>query len=267
MSRTLNLADRLLGMGRTFQGLGRDRDAVHILGRLASFRQLPKEIAEETQVRLGELFLRRQRFRRARRHLTAALAHRPESARYQYLMASALAADERVDPKRAVDHYRKSLQLDPRQPRCLGELGLLALRLGQTEKGLAWLRQGAELAPDDPEAVGRLVEGLRQLDRGEEARAALRAALFRHPRDRRFQKLWQDFQFHQLCREQEAGRNAGSPAGSAGAGPVLLPFVRPAAPVVRIRTNRQTVRRDPASPPNPPHLPQPARLPGRKHAQ
>src|SRR5689334_24150337 len=53
MSRMLNLAEALLGMGRTRQQLGRVQDAFAILSRLSHFRDLPKDIAEETQARLG----------------------------------------------------------------------------------------------------------------------------------------------------------------------------------------------------------------------
>src|SRR5438270_656798 len=119
MSRTLNLADRLLAMGRTYQDLGRDHAALDILGQLARFRQLPANVAEETQLRLGEIQLRRGRFRRARRYLGTALLYRPDSARYHYLMAQALDTDERAEPEQALAHYRKSLELDPQQPECL----------------------------------------------------------------------------------------------------------------------------------------------------
>ena len=69
MSTTLNLADRLLAMGRNFEALGRDQDALHILGRLAGLHEVPVVVAEETQSRLAEIFLRRRQYRRARRHL------------------------------------------------------------------------------------------------------------------------------------------------------------------------------------------------------
>src|SRR5262249_31788289 len=101
MSRTLNLAAHLLARGRSLQELGRDDDALDILGRLACFRELPAAVAEETQARLGELHLRRRRFRKAGRCLTAALAHRPNNARYHYLLASALDAPDKGEPERA----------------------------------------------------------------------------------------------------------------------------------------------------------------------
>src|SRR5262249_4974 len=147
----------------------------------------------------------------------------------------------------AAEHYRKSLQLDPRQPRCLGEFGLLALRLGQTEEGLTCLRRAVELAPDDADAVGRLVKGLEHLDGPDEARAILRAALFRNPRDSRFRKLWNDFRFQQLREAQETERHRKALVDSAGDGPVLLPFVRPEPGTEQVQPGGKRVRRDAAS--------------------
>src|SRR5262249_12819596 len=132
MSMKLNLADCLLAMGRRFQELGRDYDARQVLGKLGNLRQLPAAVAEETQVRLAAMGLKNPRFHRARRHLTAALAHQPDNARYHYLLAGALNSDHRADPQRALEHYQRSLELDPKQPLCLGEYGLLALTLGKS---------------------------------------------------------------------------------------------------------------------------------------
>src|SRR5207245_1873013 len=112
-SRKLNLVDRLLALGRNLQALGRDYDARQVFGRLARFGELPTDIAEETQVRLAEISLKTQQFRRARRHLLAALGHRPENARYHYLLANALNSDIQGSSRRAVRHYRQSLALDP----------------------------------------------------------------------------------------------------------------------------------------------------------
>jgi tetratricopeptide (TPR) repeat protein len=267
MSRTLSLADSLLAMGRNFQELGRPHDALDILDRLAGFRSLPAAVAEETQARLAEIRLGRGDFTRARRHLTAALTHQPDNARYHYLMASALAGDEKKgDPHRAADHYRRSLRIDPEQPACLCEFGLLALRLGQTDEGLACLRMAVELAPDDPEPLARLVEGLCREDGADEARRVLRAALFRNPRHAGFRKLWTDFQFTQLYHEQTARRAERSAEPGATDGPTLLPFVRPAPGTVWARSRGQRVRRDGPSA-SEPHLPGGARRPGQRHAQ
>src|SRR5439155_923816 len=83
------------------------------------------------------------------------------------------------------------------------------------------LRKALALDPDNPVVVGRLVEGLCLADRAAEARKVLQAARFRHPRDSRFRKLWNDFQFRQLAGEQYTPPVAEEP--------VILPFVRRAA--------------------------------------
>lgn len=264
MSRTLNLARQLLARSRTFQKLGREQDALGILGKLAGFRELPGDVAEETQACLAELHLRRKRFVKARRHLTAALVHKPNNARYHYLIAQALDTADKGDTERAAEHYRRALELDPQQPRCLADFGLLSLRLGQIEEGLKCLCRAVEMAPGDQELVQKLADGLHQVDRDDEARSVLRAALFRNPRDPRFRKLWNGFQFQRL-REQQQAERASEQELLNGDGRQLLPFVRPATESREI-VGCKIVRRDQASPTPPPHLPSPNRYPGRKHA-
>ncbi len=266
MSMTLNFAQRLLAMGQNYQQLGRNHDALRYLGRLAGFRDLEPEVAERTQISLAEIYLARRHFHKARRHLTAALAHQPNHARYHHLMAMAWAADEKGDRRRAADHYRQALRLDPDQPVCLSEFGLLALEIGQTQEGFDCLFRAVELAPDDPMVVGRLAEGLVQEDRIEEARRVLQAALFRNSRDPRFRKLWNDFQFQQLQCEQQRGRAAAG-ANSADQGPTLLPFVRVVPQSDAVPGPATIIRCDAPAPPAAPHRTRPRKLPHQRHAQ
>lgn len=265
MSKTLNLVDCLLARGRNLQQLGREQDALIVFERLAGFRRLPPQVAEETQVRLAEILLERGEYQAARRHLTAALAQKPTSARYHFLMGQAIEADEKGNDRRALDHYRLSLQLDDDQPERLAQAGMFALMMGKVVEGLKWLRRAVELAPDDPEAVARLAEGLQQIGRPEEARLTLRAALFRNPRDGRFRKLWNDFHFCELRDEQESKRQADYDADLDKEKPVLLPFLRPVSEPSQ--TGSKRVRRDPAGPLPTPHLPRRGRLNYPRHAQ
>src|SRR6266404_5572710 len=158
MSTTLNLVDHLLALARRHQDLGRLRDAIDVLTRLLEFRELPAEAAEDAQIRLAEMYLKRRRFRKARRHLTAALRHKPDEARYHYLMAVASLAEDRGDLDRAGDHFRRSLELDDCQPCCRAEYGVLAVRLGRAEEGLTHLRRAVELAPEDAEIIGKVAK-------------------------------------------------------------------------------------------------------------
>ena len=226
MIATLNLVDHVLALGRRYQEVGRHRDAMTALNRLSRFCFLPAEVAEETQARLAEIHLKRRKYKQARRHLTAALRHQPDNARYHYLLATALQAEEGGDLDRAGEHYRRALELDPGHLKCLADYGQLLLRLGQTEEGLVRLRKAAERAPDDVEILGKLVKGLRLSGRTDEARSVLQMALFRNARSPRFRKLWDEFRFQQARRRREAERLQQSEEDAAAEPPVLLPFVR-----------------------------------------
>jgi tetratricopeptide (TPR) repeat protein len=109
MSRMLNLAEGLLGMGRTYQQIGRTRDAFTILSRLSRFRELPRDVAEETHARLGEIQLQRKQYPRACRHLTIALSLDPDNPRYHRLLASALRPQGEEQWERAAAHYQRAL--------------------------------------------------------------------------------------------------------------------------------------------------------------
>jgi tetratricopeptide (TPR) repeat protein len=242
MPATLNLVEHILALGRRYQELGRHRDALQVFTRLCSFRNLPADAAEEAQVCLAELHLKRRRFSRARRHLTAALQYQPKSARYHFLMATALHSDDRGDLERAAEHFRQALELEADNVRCLAEYGLLLIRMSQNEEGLNHLRRATELAPEQADILGKLVKGLRLSGRSDEARSALRAGLFRNSRNRRFRKLWNDFQIDALRRRQETGRLRRSRGKDDG--PVLLPFIRVVSDAPPAEVHATIVRSD-----------------------
>jgi tetratricopeptide (TPR) repeat protein len=222
MTLTLNLFEQLLARARRCQEAGQISQALSSLRRLARFPDLPADVAEEVQARLGEFWLRRRRFRRARRHLAAALGYRPDSPRYHFLLGLALHHDPAGDLARAARHYRRSLHLSPRQPRCLAEAGLLAITRGREDEGLDLLRRAAALAPADAGIVGKFARGLGQCGRPNEGLRAVRAALFRQPRCPRLRRLWVDLELSGLHRRQEMARAH----AARGDEPVLLPFIR-----------------------------------------
>jgi tetratricopeptide (TPR) repeat protein len=265
MGTMLNLANHLLDSARKFQQLGRHQDALLFLTRLTGLRELPAPIADEAQSRLAELHLRRRKYKQARRHLTAALIYQPQSARYHYLMAQCIAKDEKEGTsERAAHYYRKSLALDPDQPACLAEFGLLAVRMGEYEEAYRSLQKAVELAPADAGILGKLVRGLQEMGRQEDARQAIRLAMFRNPRNDRFRRLWDDFQFQELHRQQRAQRNRGSLLGDLDE-PIILPFVRPTPSPSDKAPNNKIIRRDRPSLPRP-HAPRLDGVPGESHA-
>jgi tetratricopeptide (TPR) repeat protein len=236
MSDALNLFDELLSRARRLQEAGRWREALRLLYRLAGFEELPSGLGEEVHARIGEIFLKRRRYAQARKFLREALRRRPGRARSHFLLGLAFHADPHGDKGRALRHYRRSLELAPDQARCRGEAGLLSIDMGRVDEGLALLRQAAEKAPADAGAVGRLVKGLCLAGRPDEARAAVRSALFAAPRCRRLNELRIDLELAELRRS----RDLASARRDREEGPVLLPFIRladthpsPRAPHVR----------------------------------
>lgn len=267
MDTTLNLVEHLLAMARKYQDLGRTQDALRILTQLSGFRDLPGPAAEEAVVRLAEIQLKRRKYTRARRHLTAVLRHQPTEGRYHYLMGTACLAEGRGDLEQAAEHFRRALELEPTLVKCLLDSGLLALRLGQVDEGLARLRRAAELSPNDPQVIAKLVKGLRQTGRSDEARAVLRAALFRNPRLPRFRRLWQEFQFQQLRQEQERQRLERQELADNPDEPVLLPFVRPVLGPQQGTEPPKGVRKDGPATVGGPHLPWANRRSDQRHVQ
>lgn len=258
MSKTLNLSDCLLTMGRELQEVGRSREASRVLHRLVTFRELPKPILEEAHSRLADIHLAERQYRKARRHLTIVLLYQPSSARYYFLMAGALHHDPKADPERAARYYQQAINLDPEEPHFHCNYGRLLLQIGRTEEGVAELRKASEIDPDNPVIIARLVEGLCLDDRADEAQTMLRAARFRNPRDRRFRKLWNDFQFTQVASETSPAR---------ADDPVFLPFIRRAAlPEKPNPVAGRILRLDPPSQPAP-HVPDTARHADNRHVQ
>lgn len=225
MMETLNLADRLLALGILYRELGRPQDAHDVLTRLLNFRTLSPDIACLAQVTLAELHLKVRRFKKARRHLAAALQVDGNNARLHYLMATACREDDMGNLRRAIVYFARSLELDPSDVRCRGEYGLTLLHLGRTDEGLEHLTRAHAEAPHDLEALDRRLRGLRRAGRLDEAQELLRQNRFRFPRHPRFEKLVRDFQFQILRQEQEFARLQSEPM-SDGTAPVLLPFVR-----------------------------------------
>ncbi len=224
MSKTLNLADRVLAMAKNLAELGREGDALRLLDRLAGWQQLPTSVAEETYACLAAIRLRHHQYTQARHALAAALVYRPDNARYHYLLATTLERDQKGGAQAAYEHYRRSLELDPDQPDCLSAFGRLALAMEKHEEGLQALRRAVDLAPDNPQVIDKLVDGLHRCGRLEEARLTLRAALFRNRRIYAFQKRWNDFRFQQAREAQRAARHSRQ-AEEETERPALLPFL------------------------------------------
>lgn len=224
MSRTLDLADQLLSIGRTLHQHGQHKRAARMFAALTGLHGIPSDIAEEAHLHLAEIDLELGRPREARRHLAAAIARQPERSQYQYLMAVAIEEDEDCDQARAEGYYRRALAHDPDNAEILCDYAHYALHQGRSRRAVVALQRVAALAPDNPDLLGRVAQGLRRAHKADEARQLLRAALFRNPHDRRFRELWATHQFDMLHEAQQPAQPNG--ATVRGTEPVILRLPR-----------------------------------------
>jgi tetratricopeptide (TPR) repeat protein len=229
MSRHLNLAEHLLSLGQRYLSLGRHQEALRAFGGVVRLDPVPGELAQQAQAELANIHFRRNQFRRARRHLHAALAHDPSCARYHHQMAISL---EDEDVQRALGHYARAVELEPNSAEFHCDFGLCLLSLAEVQQGLQHLQRAVHLDPDEPGFLRQLMRALVDADQLDAARSAVLAALFGHPQDQRFKGLWQEFRFCSAERLQHRGavaRRFGS------TGPIVLSFKQQAKAKVRSR--------------------------------
>jgi tetratricopeptide (TPR) repeat protein len=262
MSRTLNLVEGILASAQRLESLGRDQAALVLLERLAGFRDLAPAIAEETHLRLADLYAQRDEFKKARRHLTIALTLQPQEAAYYHRMACWIEADPDAALDRARRYYRQAVRQDPDNAAYWADYGAYLLNLGRTRTGRAALHRAFRLGSPDLELVGRIVLTFREADLWDDARRVLQLARFQAARDRRFLAMWQEHEFAQLAARQPKADAVSNAASRPVMASMVLPFLRvetrpPVAPV-----DGKIVRFDAPATTSHPALPLPRRRPG-----
>jgi tetratricopeptide (TPR) repeat protein len=85
--------------------------------------------------------------------------------------------DEKQDSERAIEYYRRSLEIQPDSPEVLGNLGNALMRVRRYDEAIAAYRRSAELRPTDWRAWMRLGASLEQAGRIDEAEPFLVRAL------------------------------------------------------------------------------------------
>jgi tetratricopeptide (TPR) repeat protein len=260
MSKTLNLIDILLRRARTCHELGLHDQAKDLFERLATYRSLPAEVAEETQLRLAELCEAEDDSFKERQHLTCALAQQPNNPEYHYRLAKAYGADSEAHDAKALPHLKAAIRIDPENARYLAEFGCVSIRLGQTEQGLRQLKKAHHLDGDDLGVLEQYADALVDADQSDEARTVLKTAMFRHSSDRRYRDLFRDFQFRLVADDQKSKATIPFPDDE----PVLLPFVKTNVKPRRFAIDGQIVRLDGAEPLHGPSKRTPSR---KKHTR
>lgn len=249
VSKTLPLAEQALALGQHYLRQGRDLEALDILGKLARLGHIDPAISEQAQVHLAEIHLRRRDFKQARRHLNVALASQPDNAAYHHLMAMAVEDDPDADPRRAVLHYRKAVELEPENAEYRSDYGLFIIDFGKPREGIRQLEKAVKLAPEDGQFAQQLTLALAGEGQFDKARRVALHALFRNPDDSRLRRLWYDLRFQEARFDQQRCK-----LKAKNAEVVLLPFEpKPPKQPATIKMEDGTILRlDPPAPPKPP---------------
>jgi tetratricopeptide (TPR) repeat protein len=221
MSKMLNLVDILLTTGRQLFTMGRSHEALHPLTKLAGFRKLPDHVNEQLQALLAEIYLEKGEYKKARRHLIAAIAANPLDANYQFMMAIALVEDDEADQGRAEAYFTRAVEFDPDEAAYWVDYGSYLFKVGKTKEALRAIRKAYALDVKSIAIVSQVAEVLRREGYFAEANTKLRAALFENSGDQRFRQLWQQHQFEMIFIEQDRARHG---LDMKPGKPVILPF-------------------------------------------
>lgn len=222
MNTTINLLDRLLTQGRRLVFMGRYVEARRRLDKLLAFPDVAVAQRVEAHLLLADIHVDGQCYRKARRHLLAALGLQPDCAETHYRLAVTLDLDPDVEPKKAAKHFRKALELKPDEACYWSGYGQICVRLGKEKAAYGAFIAAADLAPMDVAIIDEIADGLCFLGKEEDARSVLIAARFRLGHDAELEKLWNRFRFLQLHREQQTARRSKALADGEA---VILPFV------------------------------------------
>ncbi len=154
-------------LARHFKRRGRFREAVDTYRAAAKIAGgNPRHRSLRLRYELSRLLLARGQFDQAIEVARESVASDPRTSTYRVL-AQALAANG--SPAEAANSLLAAVELDATDAGAHRELGLLQLRLGESDAGLRSLRRAVELDPSYDRAVADLVWALERLGRYAEA--------------------------------------------------------------------------------------------------
>jgi predicted Zn-dependent protease len=184
--------------------LGRPRAARRLLHRLTRHTDAAPRARAEAHRLVSEIELAAGQFRRARRHLMAAIRLRRHADELYFEYARGVEADPEGNPRKAVAALRVAVGIDPYEARSWALLGRMAVEAGDRTLARKALRRAVRLRPEAAEILADVVKGFLDLGRPAEARAVLSAARFRAPHDAKITGLWNQFRFDQIAGQQRA---------------------------------------------------------------
>lgn len=266
MSMMLSLINAGWESVRCAAAQGRRADALTHITQLLSRPDLPASLAANAHRLAGELSTEAERYPEARRHLRAAAALEPSSARTFYMLGLALERDPHGCDRRAAIQFRRASELE--QVNCLyrAAFGRAAVRCGRTKTALRALLVAVRNAPGELPVLRVAIDGLLEAGAIKSAQRVLTQARFLKPNNRELMAMWERTRFETARREQrEQGgttRHRQDAEHAKDGGRVVLPFVRLVGKPVESSDSDIGYRRDVVSLPQP-HFPR-LSVPGRR---
>jgi tetratricopeptide (TPR) repeat protein len=221
MASLLPIIDQSFVAAVKYRSLGLEVKAAKMFRSLMRFQDLPRVIAEQTQLHLGEIALNQRRFKQAARHLSVALTYNENNATYHLLLGKAIAAGGNGNLKQAMIHFRACLKNDPKNVKALRFLGVILIHTNKAIVGIGFLARACKLQPNNLELLKLLVRHLQEQNLHDEARASITKALFLNNNNPKFKCLWNSFLFHEARISQ---KNTNDP--SLEQRQVVLPFLK-----------------------------------------
>ncbi len=222
MDSLINLLENVLAQGRRLYQQGHFKEARRRLDKLLAYPEVPVSSRVEAHEILAEIYFELQCYRKARRHLLAALGLQPTKADLNYRLAHILANDTSVDPRKSVKYYRRAIELEPDVAHYWSGYGQVCVRLGWEKAARGAFIAAADLAPINIDTIDEIADGLCFLGRAEDARLVLIAARFRLGHSTEMEQLWSRFQFLKLYTSQQKERRRKAREAHQA---VILPFV------------------------------------------
>jgi hypothetical protein len=135
-----------------------------------------------------------------------AVAIESDNPNYRVFLAQSL---EEQGSDEADTHFSQAARLSPDDPHVVLSFARNVAERKDKEQGVRLMESAYASAPDDPEIVESVVEGLLQNDRLDEAELVVTQALYRHGADRRFRRIRDRFRARR-CELLLAGKAKGS---------------------------------------------------------
>lgn len=220
MASLLSLFDETLFRAERLFKLGRVQDAGSVYESLSRFSDLPVDVVVKIRCGLGKISHLSGSYRKAVRHFTVALAHSPNNQEILYLRAKTFAVLGKKAFKRCQMDLQEILRANASSAKANSLMGLVLSKNGNHESALEYHYKAVDLNKKQPVYLKRLVKVLMELDMWDEACSVICKSMFPNSQNKKFQVIWDHFQFQRTRFEQE------SKSCTITSGMVVLPFLK-----------------------------------------